>query len=141
MRGREETQLAFMLIPQRAGIPGGQKGKPRLPAAGDMPRMLEATGPDFKAQSPRPVPDTTLGPLPRGLCGPAGASYPHRGVVLAPVRGRRPGPFLPFPPPRRLMPEPTQAPGTTGARPPLPSPSSPYLLQEAQGQDGRVTHR
>lgn len=46
VRGKEGTQLAFTLIPRRAGIPVGQMGKPRLPEAGDMPGMLEAMGLD-----------------------------------------------------------------------------------------------
>lgn len=113
---------------------------------GGPPRTLEAVGLDFKArpleaQSLCSVNDTMLGPLPRGRGGPCDTPTPTEAWILPLSRaaGLIPAP-LPFPPPSdsggRSPPRPTRC-HHGSSRLPLPSFSSSYLVQEAQGQDGR----
>lgn len=115
--------------PRKAGV---RMGPMKLPEAGDTPRMLEAMGQTSQPDLPKLKALTLLTTPPwsptQGTVRPAGASHPHSSVVLC----------LPHSP-RRLRPEPTQAPGATG----VPAAAivslhflalSPYLVQEAQGK-------
>ena len=121
----------------------GSCGSQRL---GDEPRTLEAVGVDFKTRAPEAqslcsVNDTMLGPLPRGGGGPCDTPTPTEAWILSLSRaaGLIPPP-LPFPQPSdsggQSPPRPTRC-HHGSSQLPLPSFSSSYLMQEAQGQDGR----